>query len=75
MEAGQGYCVALNAANEIAVEAFLEGRISFVQIYEVIAEVMKGDISPTKDQLDVIFDLDRSIRLLSHEIILRRLKS
>ena len=75
LEAGQGYCVALNAANEIAVEAFLEGRISFVQIYEVIAEVMKGDISPTKDQLDVIFDLDRSIRLLSHEIILRRLKS
>jgi len=75
LEAGQGYCVALNAANEIAVEAFLEGRISFVQIYEVIAEVMKGDIPPTKDQLDVIFDLDRSIRLLSHEIILRRLKS
>ena len=75
LEAGQGYCVALNAANEIAVEAFLEGRISFVQIYEVIAEVMKGDITPTKDQLDVIFDLDRSIRLLSHEIILRRLKS
>ena len=75
LEAGQGYCVALNAANEIAVEAFLEGRISFVQIYEVIAEVMKGDIPPTKEQLDVIFDLDRSIRLLSHEIILRRLKS
>ena len=75
LEAGQGYCVALNAANEIAVEAFLEGRISFVEIYEVIAEVMKGDITPTKDQLDVIFDLDRSIRLLSHEIILRRLKS
>jgi len=75
LEAGQGYCVALNAANEIAVESFLEGRISFVQIYEVIAEVMKGDIPPTKDQLDVIFDLDRSIRLLSHEIILRRLKS
>jgi len=75
LEAGQGYCVALNAANEIAVEAFLEGRISFVQIYEVIAEVMIGDIPPTKDQLDVIFDLDRSIRLLSHEIILRRLKS
>ena len=75
LEAGQGYCVALNAANEIAVEAFLEGRISFVEIYEVIAEVMKGDIPPTKDQLDVIFDLDRSIRLLSHEIILRRLKS
>jgi len=36
MEHGLSYRVVLNAANEIAVEAFLNGEISFLQIPEVI---------------------------------------
>jgi len=38
--AGGAYPVALNAANEVAVEAFLERRIGFLQIAEVIEEVL-----------------------------------
>jgi 1-deoxy-D-xylulose-5-phosphate reductoisomerase len=39
--AGDAYPVALNAANEVAVEAFLERRIGFLQIAEVIEEVLE----------------------------------
>jgi 1-deoxy-D-xylulose-5-phosphate reductoisomerase len=39
--AGGAYPVALNAANEVAVEAFLDGRIRFVGIADVIEEVLE----------------------------------
>jgi 1-deoxy-D-xylulose-5-phosphate reductoisomerase len=39
--AGGAYPVALNAANEVAVEAFLERRIGFLQIAGVIEEVLE----------------------------------
>ncbi len=39
--AGGAYPVALNAANEVAVEAFLEGRITFLRIGDAIEEVLE----------------------------------
>jgi 1-deoxy-D-xylulose-5-phosphate reductoisomerase len=38
--AGGAYPVALNAANEVAVEAFLDGRIQFLSIPDAIEEVL-----------------------------------
>ena len=40
--AGGAYPVVLNAANEVAVEAFLDGRIRFLSIAEVIEEVLEA---------------------------------
>ena len=40
--AGGAYPVALNAANEVAVQAFLERRIEFLQIADVIEEVLEA---------------------------------
>jgi 1-deoxy-D-xylulose-5-phosphate reductoisomerase len=40
--AGGAYPVALNAANEVAVEAFLARRIGFLQIADVIEAVLGG---------------------------------
>jgi 1-deoxy-D-xylulose-5-phosphate reductoisomerase len=40
--AGGAYPVALNAANEVAVQAFLDGRIRFLQIADVIEEVLEA---------------------------------
>jgi 1-deoxy-D-xylulose-5-phosphate reductoisomerase len=45
----------LNAANEVAVEAFLERRIGFTAIPEVIAEVM--DQLPLASPLDSLADV------------------
>jgi 1-deoxy-D-xylulose-5-phosphate reductoisomerase len=39
---GGAYPVALNAANEVAVRAFLERRIGFLQIADVIEEVLEA---------------------------------
>jgi 1-deoxy-D-xylulose-5-phosphate reductoisomerase len=40
--AGGAYPVALNAANEVAVEAFLQRRIGFLQIAEVVEDVLEA---------------------------------
>src|SRR6201999_1740534 len=39
-EAGPSACIALNAADEIAVAAFLEGRIPFTGIARTIEDVL-----------------------------------
>jgi len=41
-KAGGAYPVALNAANEVAVEAFLDGRIQFLSIPDAIEEVLEA---------------------------------
>jgi 1-deoxy-D-xylulose-5-phosphate reductoisomerase len=40
--AGGAYPVALNAANEVAVESFLDGKIRFLSIADVIEEVLEA---------------------------------
>jgi 1-deoxy-D-xylulose-5-phosphate reductoisomerase len=40
--AGGAYPVALNAANEVAVEAFLDGKIRFLRIADAIEEVLEA---------------------------------
>ena len=51
----------LNAANEVAVEAFLGGRLAFGQISEVIASVLDratGGILPAATELDAVLRMD-----------------
>jgi 1-deoxy-D-xylulose-5-phosphate reductoisomerase len=57
--AGGAYPVALNAANEVAVEAFLGRRVRFLQIAEVIEDVLEAlpDFGSMRD-LDAIRDVD-----------------
>ena len=62
----------LNAANEEAVAAFLEGRVRFGGIAGVIAEVMniwKG--AAGADDLSAILDADMRARRLAGEVIAR----
>ncbi len=40
---GNAASTAMNAANEVAVDAFLDGRIGFLQIAEVVERVMEVD--------------------------------
>lgn len=52
----------LNAANEVAVEAFLAGRIGFTAIPVVIEEVMARIPSARADTLEEVLEADRSAR-------------
>jgi 1-deoxy-D-xylulose-5-phosphate reductoisomerase len=53
---------ALNAANEIAVEAFLQGQINFVQISELVDEVMQSWQNTEPSALDEVYAADQSAR-------------
>ncbi|MFA6850009.1 MAG: 1-deoxy-D-xylulose-5-phosphate reductoisomerase [Selenomonadaceae bacterium] len=50
-------CV-MNAANEIAVEAFLEGRAGFLKIYEVIEKTMQVHENKQCPALDDLYEND-----------------
>jgi 1-deoxy-D-xylulose-5-phosphate reductoisomerase len=52
----------LNAANEIAVEAFLEGRITFPQIWSLVEEAMNRSDNFARPSLDDIIHADGQAR-------------
>ena len=62
LEGTAGSTAVLNAANEVAVEAFLAGRLRFDQIHRVNRETLEG-LSPSKPQsLDDLMALDADAR-------------
>lgn len=65
LRAGQGACIALNAANEVAVEAFLSGRLRYTWIPRVIAaalEWQQRQSSVTLGSLADVLALDAETR-------------
>ena len=63
--------VVLNASNEVAVQAFLDGRIGFTQIAEVVADTMGHAIFKEPDSLSGVQESDKEARAISAEIILK----
>jgi 1-deoxy-D-xylulose-5-phosphate reductoisomerase len=63
-ERGGTYPCAYNAANEVAVQAFLEQRIGFLEIAALVEDVLaRVDGAPARD-LDELVDADRQAREL-----------
>ena len=71
MESGNTASVALNAANEIAVEAFLDGRIGFLKIPGIIEEVLNKATLLKPNHIDVVLAADEEARSLSRQLILQ----
>src|SRR6266853_4844668 len=65
----EGGCapVILNAANEVAVAAFLEGRIRFTQIPELIADALARVPARALDGIDTCVDVDTRTRVTVRE--------
>ncbi|MGI8481758.1 MAG: 1-deoxy-D-xylulose-5-phosphate reductoisomerase [Chthoniobacterales bacterium] len=61
-ETGGTLPAVLNAANEIAVSAFLDDRIAFPQIWQTVNEVMDRHSSVAKPDLDAILRADNWAR-------------
>lgn len=62
-EKGGSYPIVFNAANEIAVQAFIDGKIGFLQIGEMVANVLHGsDWSKIPRDLSDVFEADRLAR-------------
>lgn len=62
MLAGGSAPVVLNAANEVAVAAFLAGRIRFTQIPELIAEALARVPGRALDDIDTCVEVDTRTR-------------
>jgi 1-deoxy-D-xylulose-5-phosphate reductoisomerase len=67
-EAGGSATCTLNAADEIAVEAFLQGRIGFLSIHEIVQETLSRMPSRTPGSVGDILEIDRESRTLAREL-------
>lgn len=70
--AGGGAPAVFNAANEVAVTAFLEGSISFPGMSEVVASTLKRMEGRTAGTLDEVIRVDRDARRLAGDAVSRR---
>jgi 1-deoxy-D-xylulose-5-phosphate reductoisomerase len=68
-ETGGTLPAVMNAANEIAVSAFLDRRISFPRIWQSVEEVMRRHESIAKPSLDAILEADRWARAEAAEVL------
>ncbi|MCK5479115.1 MAG: 1-deoxy-D-xylulose-5-phosphate reductoisomerase, partial [Methylococcales bacterium] len=59
----------LNAANEIAVDEFLNKRIKFTDIPDIIEQCMSKFTADVADSLEVILKADKEARVQSYKII------
>ncbi len=68
-KAGGTYTVCLNAANEEAVYAFLAGKISLWQIYEITKEILENYVSVSVPDIDTIIEHDKITREKAKKLI------
>ena len=62
LEAGGGEAVVLNAANEVAVAAFLAGRIGFLDIARLVEQALAQAAAPAPRSIAEVLDIDRAAR-------------
>lgn len=60
---------AMNAANEIAVNLFMNGRISFLQIDELVERIMESHETIKNPTLEVILEVDQHTRQTVYDMI------
>ncbi|WP_409317628.1 1-deoxy-D-xylulose-5-phosphate reductoisomerase [Pseudomonas sp. KCJK9016] len=70
-EAGNSAPAMLNAANEVAVAAFLEGRVRYLEIASIIEEVLNLEPVVALNDLDAVFAADAAARRLAGQWLTR----
>ena len=66
---GNAHCINLNASNEIAVEAFLSGRINFMQIPELIEKRLSKVETIEINSVDHVIEVDNLARIETNKIL------
>jgi 1-deoxy-D-xylulose-5-phosphate reductoisomerase len=64
----------LNAADEIAVAAFLEGKLPFLGIAAVIEKVLESMPATKMSKIEDVFEADQEARRLARQEVARRKK-
>ena len=69
VEAGGSLGCVLNAANEIAVNAFLEKKISFLDMQKIVEKSMENITFVAKPTIEDLFIIDKETRRFSKSIL------
>jgi len=72
---GGGTPTVLNAANETAVNAFIDGRLGFLDIAATIEETLAAMPVGPLGSLDDVYHIDREARRLAAELAARRARN
>ncbi|WP_110656959.1 1-deoxy-D-xylulose-5-phosphate reductoisomerase [Salinicola halimionae] len=72
MEAGGTAPASLNAANEVAVQAFLDGKLSFLGIARLVSATLQATEVCAADSLDVVLCEDARARQLAERLLHQR---
>jgi 1-deoxy-D-xylulose-5-phosphate reductoisomerase len=72
LRAGGGVPTILSAANEVAVEAFLQRRIGFLDIVDTVSRVLDAMGTPPADSLEEVVALDIAARAAAQQFAAAR---
>lgn len=70
-EAGNSAPAMLNAANEVAVAAFLDGRVRYLEIASIIEEALNLEPVVIVDDLEAVFTADAKARVRAEQWLSR----
>jgi 1-deoxy-D-xylulose-5-phosphate reductoisomerase len=59
----------INAANEVAVDAFIDGKLKFTQIAAIVEKTMETTDFCVNPRLGELIETDREARTIAHELI------
>lgn len=65
LESGEGATVAYNAANEVAVEAFMDGRIRFIDLEKILVTTLEKTWPVLIDELAMVYEVDKAARAVA----------
>lgn len=68
-ETTDSYSIAYNAANEVAVEAFINKSIKFNDIPAIVKKVLNCDWSKVPESFEEVFDMDARARAISKDFL------
>jgi 1-deoxy-D-xylulose-5-phosphate reductoisomerase len=72
LEEGDSFPVAVNAANEVVVDAFLRGEIGFTGIAVLVRDVVERHHKRKAESLPDIFEIDRDTRRQTWNLLKQR---
>ncbi|MGE4596801.1 MAG: 1-deoxy-D-xylulose-5-phosphate reductoisomerase [Methylophilaceae bacterium] len=70
LKEGRSSAIILNAANEVAVEAFLTKKISFIQISKLIERVLEQTSLLEVSSIEQIFEIDHKARIDTNSLLI-----
>jgi len=75
LKLGDSACIAVNGANEVAVDLFLNGKIGFTDIHRLIAAVLEKHVLINSPTLEEIIEIDKHARKMTIELFEKRCSS